>query len=279
MDASVAQRGDWQRDARAAVSSNPLWYHTMELAPGVVTPGWFDLRPVIADLPWPDVQGKRCLDVGTYDGMLAFELERRGADYVMATDIGEHELWDWPPRTRARGPEVLREMAGPQKGLGFEIARELLGSSVEKKVISIYELSPETVGEFDIVVCGSLLLHLRDPLRALEAIRSVCRERFLSIESVQLWTSVLFRRRPLLLFDGLSDYLHWFLPNAAAHRRMLEALGFDIEQDGRVFSEPYGESHEPVGRTPKSALVSLGRRLITGNDGVPHHALLARPVI
>ena len=48
----------------------------MELAPGVVTPGWFDLRGILDVLPWPDVEDKRCLDVGTYDGQLAFELER-----------------------------------------------------------------------------------------------------------------------------------------------------------------------------------------------------------
>ena len=73
-----------------AVDAVPLWYHTLELAPGVVTPGWFDLRPIVSLLPWPDVRGKRCLDVGTYDGFLAFELERRGAAEVVATDISDH---------------------------------------------------------------------------------------------------------------------------------------------------------------------------------------------
>ena len=87
-------------DARAAVDQVRLWYHTMELAPGVVTPGWFDLRPILDRLPWPDVEGKRCLDVGTYDGHLAFELERRGAAEVLALDISDHESWDWPIRIR-----------------------------------------------------------------------------------------------------------------------------------------------------------------------------------
>jgi 2-polyprenyl-3-methyl-5-hydroxy-6-metoxy-1,4-benzoquinol methylase len=35
--------------------------------------------------------------------------------------------------------------------------------------MSVYDLSPERVGRFDVVVCGSLLLHMRDPARALEA--------------------------------------------------------------------------------------------------------------
>jgi hypothetical protein len=51
--------------AREAVARNPLWYHTIDVAAGVHTPGVFDLRSVVDRLPWPDVSGKRCLDVGT----------------------------------------------------------------------------------------------------------------------------------------------------------------------------------------------------------------------
>ncbi len=264
-------------DARDAVASNRLWYHTMELAPGVVTPGWFDLRPVIGKLPWPDVRGKRCLDIGTYDGQLAFELERRGAGEVVATDIADHEIWDWPERLRARGPGALGELAGPRKGRGFEIARDLLGSSVERHLVSVYDLSPNVIGTYDVVVCGSLMLHLRDPLRALAGIRSVCREIFMSVEQVQLSTSVLCPRRPVFLFDGLTTMVQWWLPNAAAHRRMIEAAGFDIEEDGRVYSEPFGPAHPPPGGSPRARLGSVARRLLTGNDGVPHHAVRALP--
>src|SRR4051794_729406 len=106
-------------DVGAAVDSVPLWCHTLDLGPGGVTPGWFDLRPVVGKLPWPDVRGKRCLDVGTYDGFLAFEMERRGAAEVVALDIPNHEDWDWPADVRAMGPEHLAEIAGPEKGVGF----------------------------------------------------------------------------------------------------------------------------------------------------------------
>src|SRR5438477_10034130 len=86
----------------ARVAACPFWYHTMELAPGVVTPGWFDLRPVVERMPWPDVSGRRCLDVGTADGFLAFELERRGAAEVVTTDIADHAEWDYPEPIRKR---------------------------------------------------------------------------------------------------------------------------------------------------------------------------------
>src|ERR687887_372295 len=109
-------------DLAGAVAATRLWYHTIELAPGVVTPGWFDLRPIVKRMPWPDVAGRRCLDVGTYDGFLAFELERRGAAEVVAVDIDDHSSWDWPARARALGPERLAELAGPEKGEGFRVA-------------------------------------------------------------------------------------------------------------------------------------------------------------
>jgi len=254
----------------------PLWYHTLEVAPGVVTPGWFDLRPIVDRLPWPDVRGKRCLDVGTYDGFLAFELERRGAAEVVATDIPAHEDWDWPPRLRQRGTEYLAEVAGPEKGRGFAVAKELLGSSVERTIISVYDLDPDTVGTFDVVVCGSLLLHLRDPMRALAAIRSVCDGEFMSCEEIDLRLTMLHPKRPVTRYDGLSSLLHWFVPNAAAHRGMVESAGFDLVRWTRPYANPFGPAHSPRGRGPRSWATRGARRVFAGGVGVPHQAALAR---
>ena len=82
-----------------------LWYHTIEVVPGAVTKGWWDLRHAVPHLPFPDIQGKRCLDVGTWDGFYAFELERRGAAEVVAVDLADMRDIDWPPEVRAR-PEA-----------------------------------------------------------------------------------------------------------------------------------------------------------------------------
>ncbi len=258
-----------------SVDEVPLWYHTLELPSGP-TPGWFDLRPVVEKLPWPDVTGKRCLDVGTYDGFFAFELERRGASEVLATDIGDHSDWDLLPAARGLAPQTLTRIAG-EKGLGFEVAREALASRVEKRLISAYDLSPDEVGMFDVVVCGSLMLHLRDPVRALEAIRSVCRSWFLSIEEISLKLSIAFPRQPaadLRLDPSLGQ---WSVPNLAGHLRLLEAAGFEPLTRVGPFSEPFGVSHPPRGRGVKARGVRLARRVLTGADGVPHAAVLARP--
>src|SRR3954466_4638432 len=92
------------------------WYHTLELGPALVTDGWFDLRPYVGHYGLPErMDGMRSLDVGTWDGFWAFEMERRGAE-VVALDLDDERDLDWPPRRR---PE---EYAPPdQRGSGFRI--------------------------------------------------------------------------------------------------------------------------------------------------------------
>jgi 2-polyprenyl-3-methyl-5-hydroxy-6-metoxy-1,4-benzoquinol methylase len=257
--------------------ASTLWYHTIEIAPGLVTPGWFDLRPVLKKLPWPDVRGKRCLDVGTYDGFLAYEMERRGASEVIAVDIEDHTKWDWPVDVRATGGEELAKLAGPEKSRGFRIASKALGSKVALHQVNVYDLSPDLMGTFDVVVCGSLMLHLRDPLRALEAIRSVCTGMFLSAEEIDLGLTVRHPKKPLFRLNGLGELCQWFTPNLAGHRRMVMAGGFQIERATRPYVIPFGASHPPRARTPHSLLREALQRSVTGAAGVPHGAILARP--
>src|SRR3954451_23725329 len=126
---SISEAATSPVDKRAAerlVAEHPLWYHTMELAPGVVTPGWFDLRGVVDSLPWPDVRGKRCLDVDPYDGFFSFELERRGAAEGLAVDIGSHEDWEWPPHATSGGSRPGRAH-GRRGGHGVRYRQERPG--------------------------------------------------------------------------------------------------------------------------------------------------------
>ena len=87
-------------------------------------PGYFDLRPIVDELPWPDVRGKRCLDIGSYDGFYAFELERRGAAEVVAVDVADPHDWDWPPDVREHGPDKVVQFTNAQHAPGFDVARE-----------------------------------------------------------------------------------------------------------------------------------------------------------
>ncbi len=266
-------------EMQRAVDDHPFWYHTIDVAPGVTTKGWFDLRPVVDLMPWPDVRGKRCLDIGTFDGYLAFELERRGASEVVAVDVEDHLLWDWPPDYRSA--ELARDpgFSGPPKGTGFRLIAEMTGSKVDWRPINIYDLDPAELGTFDVVVLGSLLLHLRDPLRGLEAVRSVTSGVLLSSDQIEASLTLLGREKPLFTLNGSGGDCQWFNFNAAGHERLLYAAGFAIEQRSKPYVVKY--NHHPKHRpTMRNRLRQLAVRRLTGSwdhQGVLHRALLARP--
>ena len=264
------------------------WYHTLELAPGVVTSGWFDTRSVAGTLPWPALSGRRCLDVGTFDGFWAFEMERRGAAEVVAIDVPDPGRWDWP----AGSTDQVRTEIGKRKGRdeGFAIARRAFGSSVERRDLSVYELDPAVVGRFDVVYVGSLLVHLRDPVAALMAVRSVCEGTLVLVDAVDPWAS-LVSRRPVARLDGRGRPW-WWLGNGAVLARMVEAAGFSLTGAPRRLWMKAGSSQRAqVGLGPGSPRASEVLRLAlkhgrtaAGREAVlhavvgdPHVCIVARP--
>jgi len=157
-------------DLAARIEAHGAWYHVLELPGGVLTPGYADLRSVASDALPERLDGRRCLDVGTFDGFWAFAMERRGAAEVVALDLDDPAAADMLPRTRARLERgELGELAW---GEGFRIAHAALGSAVRRVEGNVYGLTPDLVGgPLDFVLCGTLLQHLRDPVGALERIR------------------------------------------------------------------------------------------------------------
>jgi tRNA (mo5U34)-methyltransferase len=260
------------------VDEHPFWYHTMDVAPGVTTPGWFDLRHIVNQLPWPDVKGMRCLDIGTYDGFFAFEMERRGAAEVIAIDVEDHLLWDWPPDYRAKDLPRDPGFSGPPKGAGFRLVHELIGSNVDWRPLNVYDLDPDTIGTFDVVVMGSLLIHLRDPIRALEAVRRVTGGHFMSSDQIELGLTLRGRNRPLYTLNGSGGACQWFNYNAAGHERMVFAAGFEILTKMRPYTVRFNIHGKPP-ITPRNLARAAARKWVTGGDlpGVLHQALLARP--
>jgi tRNA (mo5U34)-methyltransferase len=195
------------------------WYHTQELAPGLVTPGMFDLRPYVDRYGLPDdLSGARALDIGTFEGFWAFELERRGAE-VTAIDVDRVQDLDWPPR--------LRPPDDGRRGTGFELARRALGSSVRRLGVSVYEATPDALGgPFDLVFCGSVLIHLRDPMLALERMASLAK-------GGRLILAEEYSRRLRLLpfaaaeFRGETPWMTWWRPSIRTWLSMVRSAGFE----------------------------------------------------
>jgi tRNA (mo5U34)-methyltransferase len=227
------------------------------------------------------LEGKRCLDVGTWDGAWAFEMERRGAASVTAIDVRDQERWDWPPvirmQARNRGLEAVE--AFKDEDGAFGVARDLLGSRVERRDISIYELNPDDHGTFDFVFLGSLLLHLRDPVAALAAMRTVVGDEAVIAETIDLWPTITRPRTPTARIEGI-ERPWWWQPNRAAFHQMVQSAGFEILEATRPYILPRGPAHPktPWLQLPGKLTSAQGREeLIVSLRGIPHTAVRVRP--
>jgi tRNA (mo5U34)-methyltransferase len=252
------------------------WYHTLELAPGVKTPGFFDHTPLLAKLPIPpSLEGRRCLDIGTFDGFWAFEMERRGASEVVAADILDPMAWDWPAGADPLAIEALERRK--EAGRGFEIAAKALNSRVQKIEASVYDLDPELHGQFDFVFMGSLLLHLRDPIRALERARSVTRGLFLTIDAIDPLLTLLHPRRPITFLEGTARPW-WWKPNLRGYAQMVRSAGFVTVEGPKLVLIPPGAELKRKRVRLRSLRAYEGRQaLIRRYAGDPHAFILARP--
>lgn len=198
------------------------WHQRWEVAPGIFTPGGNDVLELMS---WAHVparlDGKRVLDIGPWNGCFSFECERRGAAEVVAL-----------------GPEQPEHT-------GYLRLRDYLGSRrVEYRVGTIYDLQPDRLGYFDVVICFGVIYHLRHPLLGFDMMRRVATGD-LFLESKALDHDVRHDGRglvlaelnpvlsdiPLMEFfrkDELNgDASNWFSPNLAAVRGFLSSSGFD----------------------------------------------------
>jgi tRNA (mo5U34)-methyltransferase len=224
----------------------PYWFHQIEVAPGVVTPG---VDPSPSKLEWwefpSDLRGKRVLDIGCFEGFFSFECERRGAE-VLAID-----LWRYGSN-------------------GFALCKDLLGSRVEYRQASVYELDVDEFGTFDLVLFVGVLYHLRHPLLALERVRAVCRDRaiiesqicdeYFVSESGEIGS--LTREAPAVakvplvqFYPGAElggDTSNWFSPNLPALEGWLTTSGFEVERviSNGVRACVHATLGDPVAETP-----------------------------
>ena len=208
-----------------------VWYHTFDLGDGIVTPGMFDHRPSVHKYLLPtDLSGMRCLDVGTMDGFWAFEMERRGAAEVVALDLDDPNQLDWPASRRAATVKTLDET----KERRFNLVKAAFGSKVQRVLRSVYELDTD-LGSFDLVFSGDLLLHLKDPVTAVERMHRVCRGSTIVCTPIKRFP--LIRNRPIAEFDGIDEF-QWWVFSEKGLERLLRAAGFSRVETGKPFELP-----------------------------------------
>ena len=217
----------------AEVAAIP-WYHTIELAPGRrharagSTPG---RSPPRSRSPrrWT---GKRCLDVGTFDGFWAFEMERRGAAEVVAIDVLDPARWDWPAGSEAEVRAAIGERAGGRRGVRDRQARRSARGSSASSAASTTS-TPSEVGQLRPRLprqpAGA---PARPGARARAGSRRSAAATLIVVDGIDLPLSLLFPRRPVARFDGRGRPWWWYA-NAAGLGGWSRRRGFELVPSGR----------------------------------------------
>jgi tRNA (mo5U34)-methyltransferase len=106
--------------------------------------------PPLLELYGGSLAGKRVLDVACNCGGFSVAAARAGAERVLGFDVSDRYI--------------------EQANL---IQRSLDLSQVEFRLMSIDDVSPDTIGTFDVVLCFGILYHLEDPVGGMRHLSSV----------------------------------------------------------------------------------------------------------
>ncbi|MGD1843932.1 MAG: DUF1698 domain-containing protein, partial [Salibacteraceae bacterium] len=146
------------------------WYHRIPVGHGLVTPGNdMDYHPDIwkmidRALDSIDFNHKKVIDIGCRDGYFSFDVERRGAGSVLGID---NDL-----------SQGTKEFLIPY-----------FDSKVKMKEENLYNLSPERLGHFDVVLFLGVHYQLRYPNWGLKKMEDLTDESaYMIIESGKMIT-------------------------------------------------------------------------------------------
>jgi tRNA (mo5U34)-methyltransferase len=199
----------------------------------------------------PDLRGKTVLDIGAWDGYFSFAAERLGASRVVALDY-----YTWATDPAVIGPRASDAAFPPASSqpwdpiglpgkMGFDLARDVLGSKVESVFGDLLTLDPADLGQFDVVLFLGVLYHSRFPSEMLERVASLTRETMiLETESFTLKGYEELALGEFFETDELNnDDSNWWSFTEAALAGMCRSSGFAAVD----FIQPYHQ-HLPDSR-------------------------------
>ena len=231
------------------------WFHWIDLGDGLVTktksaigepvehprPTWDKVKVCLPD----DLSGKTVLDVGCNAGFYCLEMKRRGAAHVVGIDSQRN---------------LIRQAA---------FVRDVNSLDIDYRRMSVYDLDPHSIGQFDVTLALGLLYHCKHLVMALEKLFIVTRE--LLILETAIYPPEQAPSSFKYEVGGLQPLLHplayvenapeakeaiynWFLPGISALCALLKNIGFDevevfpgTQSDRAIFacrkSQPYPDSN------------------------------------
>jgi len=170
--------------------------------------------PTLLDRYGGTLAGKRVLDVGCNCGGFSFEAAKAGAERVVGIDLADR---------------YIEQSNFIRRALNFD--------QTEFRVMAIDEVTPETVGSFDIVLCLGVLYHLENPVPAMRSLAAVCGDAMLVDTNIthHRWLKKPFWRTNVPApgrGDGTTGAwrsdraVFQFTPNSAAVEQLLHFVGF-----------------------------------------------------
>ncbi len=216
-------------EKRSGVERLQPWFHLIDLGDGVVTKGG-SVAGEADDHPLPtwavistalpeDLTGRSVLDVGCNAGFYSVEAKKRGARRVLGIDAQRHQV---------------RQASFVARALGLPM---------EFRRMSVYDLSEETVGVFDVTLALGLVYHLKHLVQGLERLYAVTGD-LLILETAVLLPELVPTGAVPYVTGPLTRSLHpmgyvenspdakeavfnWFVPSVGAMAAMLSDTGFD----------------------------------------------------
>ncbi|MEO6324679.1 MAG: DUF1698 domain-containing protein [Thermoanaerobaculia bacterium] len=221
-------------EIEAGVERLRPWFHQIDLGHGIRTktasasgehvdhplPTWDYIRHCLPD----DLTGKSVIDIGCNGGFYSVEAKRRNAARVLGVDAQRYQVRQ------------------------AQFVRRALGLDIEFRRMSVYDLTPRTVGVFDVTLALGLVYHLKHLVLALENLFQITRE-LLVLETAILMSDAFVGEatypgstqnmvlHPMAYIDNAADakepVYNWFLPSPKAMEALLRNVGFE---DVSIFS-------------------------------------------